>query len=131
MRKKGFILVYMFILIIPILLVCGTLLNIVLLDYKTSVNVSKKQQASNNAEAGRFDAIRRIETIDFTKKTYVTYCLHFEDGIVIYSNVPVESNDCVVVSIQSNLSIVPPNYTIKTASNHMGYTCIEEITYYK
>ena len=39
MRRKGFILLYVFILAIPIMLIGGALLNIVLMDYKTNINM--------------------------------------------------------------------------------------------
>jgi hypothetical protein len=131
MRRKGFILIYVFILAIPILLVCGTLLNIVLLDYKTNLNISKKQQAYNNAEAGRLDALNRLSIIDFSRNRYFTYYLRFEEGRTIYDTTTVESKDYVKVTIQANLSVIPKEYVINIIGDHTGYTCPRDTIYYK
>jgi hypothetical protein len=131
MKRKGFILLYVLILAIPIMLVCSALLNIVLLDYKTNINISKKQQAYNNAEAGRLDAFTRLSTIDFRKDRNFTYYLRFGEGCAIYASTESESNDYVKVSIEANLAVIPKQYVIKTIGNHTGYTCPQDIIYYK
>jgi Tfp pilus assembly protein PilX len=62
-RKKGFVLIYVLILITMVMMICGALLDSTLMDYKTSINLVDKQQTYYNAETGLLDALNRYKVL--------------------------------------------------------------------
>ena len=67
-KKKGFVLIYVLILIVPVMIIGGALMDFTLMDFKTSINIVNKQQTYYNAESGLLDALKRY--------TELTYDIH-------------------------------------------------------
>lgn len=64
-NKKGFVLIYVLILVVPVIIIGGALLDFTLMDFKTSINTMNKQQTYYNAETGLLDALKRYQKLTY------------------------------------------------------------------
>lgn len=120
-KKKGFVLIFVLLILLPVLFFCGVIIEIALMDFKSNVNITGKQQAYNNAEAGLLDAASRLDTMDFSKNITQTYYLSFSTGSVICEALPSNHNDNVKVSIRAYLYLNPIEYSITATGNYKGF----------
>jgi flagellar basal body-associated protein FliL len=79
MKRKGFALIYVLIIIIPLSFMGMSFLDINLTNFKMNANIINAQQSYYYAEAGLEHGICRAKELGFQSNYKLTYYIYFDD----------------------------------------------------
>lgn len=85
MKRKGFAIIYVLIIIIPVAFMALSLLDINTVNYKMISNVVNAQQSYYLAEAGIEHGANRLKQLGYPTNYRETYYVYFDDLILNYA----------------------------------------------
>jgi hypothetical protein len=124
MKKDGFALIYVMIIVVPVTLLSMQILDLTSTDFKVSNNIVNSQQAYYLAESGIDHATYKLKAMQYPEGYKEIYYIYFNNTqIVISSNKPV-SKDYTYVKISYDQ--YKKYFTIDSTSYFLG--CAQNIT---
>jgi hypothetical protein len=112
---------------IPVIMISMELMDLTLMDLKTNLNVSLKQQSYYNAECGMLDGLKRYDCLSYDGFRISIYYINFSDYGVKFTLTNPKNSDYAKVK----LSYVAQNnervYTIESTGFY--HDCINKNTY--
>lgn len=123
--RKGFVMVYILILMIPVMLISLALLELVSTDYMSNINIEAKAQTFYNAETGIEDGVNSYKYIAYDGFRMSKYYLDLQNDKMQYTLSPPNDNDYVKVEVSYNNIKKNRVYSIKATGIYKG--CIKDI----
>lgn len=121
MSKKGSVIIYVLILIIPVIMILTALTDITVTDYKINSNILIKQQALYYSESGMEFAYNTLKKLGYPKSLNSTYYIKIYDNRIEISDKKTESNKMIVVNIISEFRNNKVIYIINSTGIYKGY----------
>jgi hypothetical protein len=130
MKKRGFSLIYVVILTVPVTMLAINLLDLTLTDMKASLNTVNLQQAYYFSETGIENAANKIINLNYPNEFNETYYILFNEDTLTYSNSSSLSPTFVKVKITYKRRNGISKYTITSIGSCNGsqYTLTKTIT---
>lgn len=82
MKRKGSVLIYILILMIPVMLISISLLEISNINFKIAINVISSRQAQYNAEAGLIYGIKKLDAHSYDE----SFSQYNSEKYIIFDN---------------------------------------------
>lgn len=123
MNKKGYVIIYVILFMIPVMMVSLSLIDISITNLKTSSNILAKQQACYNAEAGVSYGLKLIKSLNYPETLKRTYYLSFDNCSVEILDTKINDDSIAEVKISSQASGNKIEYTISSTGKFMGCCC--------
>lgn len=126
MKNKGFAFLYVFMLIIPLMMISLALADMTIMDYKTNFNVVNKTQTYYNTECGVIDALKKYKFLNYDTYRECIYYFYFSGENILFNDSRPLSKDYTRVKVSFSIWEDKKTYTIEATGYYND--CSNNIT---
>lgn len=120
MKRNGFVIIYVLIVMIPVMIISMALLDLTSTDCITNINIVNKAQTYYNSETGMLDGLKRYKNITYNRYNKSVYYLDFNNNQILFRVSQPSSMDYVKVEISYTNLDSKRNYNIKAIGIYKG-----------
>ena len=122
MKNKGYALLYVIILVIPIMMISLDVVEMITMDYKTNSNVVDKAQTYYNSECGIVDASKKYKSLNYGSYRECTYYFSISDEDILFNVSKPRCMDYTKVKVSYNIWGSIKTYTIEATGYYNNCT---------
>lgn len=121
MTKKGYGIIYIIVLSLPLIFILYKVIDLVIVYYKINTNIVYKQQALYNSEAGIEFGIKKIKDYEMLNPCSKTYYMIINDDLTEFYDKKIEFENGAVIDIKFSILDKNIQYTIDSLGKYKNF----------